>query len=154
MYGRFPKRRLTEPKTLNNMLNGGNSSLNMKIKEINTNLGKMLFHSLAIGMILLIDYGTSVGQAPGYSGPGATNPELMLVGEWVPDNPHNIDFDNLPLVPSQHAIVNDVRGAGGTRVNQHNYLVHYDGRFWAMWSDGPGMPTVSPEKHQNVNPRH
>ena len=27
--------------------------------------------------------------------------------------------------------------AGG--VNQHNYLAHHDGQFWAMWSDGPGV---------------
>jgi hypothetical protein len=24
-------------------------------------------------------------------------------------------------------------------VNQHNYLAFYDGKFWAMWSDGPGI---------------
>jgi hypothetical protein len=24
-------------------------------------------------------------------------------------------------------------------VNQHNYLAHHDGQFWAMWSDGPGI---------------
>jgi hypothetical protein len=24
-------------------------------------------------------------------------------------------------------------------VNQHNYLIHHDGRFWAMWSDGPSI---------------
>jgi hypothetical protein len=35
--------------------------------------------------------------------------------------------------------VSDVRGADGPRVNQHNYLVHFAGRFWAMWSDGPGV---------------
>jgi hypothetical protein len=23
--------------------------------------------------------------------------------------------------------------------NLHNYLAHHDGRFWAMWSDGPGI---------------
>ena len=63
---------------------------------------------------------------------------LMLAGEWVPAHPHEIDFDALPRIPSHHAIVSDVRGAEGHRVNQHNYLVHHAGRFWAMWSDGPG----------------
>ncbi len=63
---------------------------------------------------------------------------LMLAGDWVPADPHAIDFDALPRIPSQHAVVSDVRAAGGHRVNQHNYLVHHDGRFWAMWSDGPG----------------
>jgi hypothetical protein len=63
---------------------------------------------------------------------------LMLRGAWVAENPHAIDFDALPRIPSQHATVSDVLGAGGHRVNQHNYLVHHAGRFWAMWSDGPG----------------
>lgn len=69
-----------------------------------------------------------------------TNPvsPLMLAGDWVPADPHTIDFDALPRIPSQHAVVSDVMAAGGHRVNQHNYLVHHEGRFWAMWSDGPG----------------
>jgi hypothetical protein len=69
-----------------------------------------------------------------------TNPgsPLMLAGDWVPADPHAINFDALPRLPSQHAVVSDVMAAGGHRVNQHNYLVHHDGRFWAMWSDGPG----------------
>lgn len=67
------------------------------------------------------------------------NPEspLMLAGDWVPADPHAIDFATLPKVPAQHGIVSDVRDVNG--VNQHNYLVHYDGKFWAMWSDGPGV---------------
>lgn len=70
-----------------------------------------------------------------------TNPDspLMLAGGWLPDDPHQIDFDHLPRVPSQHAIINDVLNQNGNRVNQHNYLVHHDGKFWAMWSDGPGV---------------
>ncbi len=70
-----------------------------------------------------------------------TNPlsPLMLAGDWIPANPHTIDFDRLPRIPSQHAVVSDVLAAGGRRVNQHNYLVHFAGKFWAMWSDGPGV---------------
>jgi hypothetical protein len=60
---------------------------------------------------------------------------IMLKGDWVPADPHTIDFANLPRVPVQHAIVSDVHARNG--VNQHNYLIHHDGRFWAMWSDGP-----------------
>jgi hypothetical protein len=63
---------------------------------------------------------------------------LMLAGDWVPADPHAIDFDALPRIPSRHAVVSDVIAAGGDRVNQHNYLVYHAGRFWAMWSDGPG----------------
>ena len=72
----------------------------------------------------------------------------MLSGPWVPGDPHEIDFARLPRVPSEHAIVSSVRAAdsppdvidkkkGG--VNQHNYLTYFNGRFWAMWSDGPGV---------------
>lgn len=78
------------------------------------------------------------------------NPQspTMLAGPWLLDDPHRLDFDRLPRVPSRHAIVSDVRAAGNVPgeldklhggVNQHNYLVHFDGRFWAMWSDGPGI---------------
>ncbi len=80
----------------------------------------------------------------------ATNPASprMLAGSWVPEDAHRIDFDRLPRVPSQHAVVSDVHAAEasplsldkkGGGVNQHNYLAHHDGKFWAMWSDGPGI---------------
>jgi len=67
----------------------------------------------------------------------AKNPgsRIMLAGDWVPADPHTIDFANLPRVPVEHAIVSDVHAQKG--VNQHNYLIHHEGRFWAMWSDGP-----------------
>ena len=61
----------------------------------------------------------------------------MLKGTWVPDNPHEIDFAGLPRVASRHSVVSDVRATKG--VNQHNYLVHHNGKFWVMWSDGPGI---------------
>ena len=61
----------------------------------------------------------------------------MLAGDWVPEDTHEIKFSELPRVPSQHVIVSDVRKSDG--VNQHNYLIHYEGKFWAMWSDGPGV---------------
>lgn len=60
---------------------------------------------------------------------------VMLQGPWVPADPHQIDFERLPRVPVQHIVVSDVRATKG--VNQHNYLIHHAGRFWAMWSDGP-----------------
>ncbi len=61
----------------------------------------------------------------------------MLAGAWVPDDPRTIDFDRLPRVRSRHSVVSDVRASNG--VNQHNYLAHFAGRFWVMWSDGPGI---------------
>lgn len=72
----------------------------------------------------------------------------MLAGPWVPENSHQLDFDKLPRVPSQHTVINDVHAPGASNltldkkqggVNQHNYLAFHDGKFWAMWSDGPGI---------------
>ena len=61
----------------------------------------------------------------------------MLAGNWVPEDPHQIDFAALPRVKSQHAVVSEVHATGG--VNQHNYLIHFAGKLWVMWSDGPGV---------------
>jgi hypothetical protein len=78
----------------------------------------------------------------------AADSPIMLKGPWVPENTHDIDFAALPKVPSEHVIISDVRAKGGEPakldkksggVNQHNYLAHHDGQFWAMWSDGPGI---------------
>ena len=74
----------------------------------------------------------------------------MLAGHWVPQNVHEIDFAGLTRVPSRHAVVSDVHAVGVDHddryidkenggVNQHNYLAYDHGKFWAMWSDGPGV---------------
>jgi len=79
-----------------------------------------------------------------------TNPDSprMLAGAWVPADSQGIDFDKLPRVASQHAVVSNVRAPGSSLmeldhqhggVNQHNYLAYHQGKFWAMWSDGPGI---------------
>ncbi len=82
-----------------------------------------------------------VAKSPPNLNTGAPHPvnnptsRIMLQAPWVPSDPHQIDFAKLPRVPVQHIVVSDVRARRG--VNQHNYLIHQDGRYWAMWSDGP-----------------
>lgn len=80
--------------------------------------------------------------------PQPADSPLMLRAPWVPEDPRTIDFANLPRVPSEHQIISDVRAIGTDPklvdkehggVNQHNYLIHDAGRFWLMWSDGPGV---------------
>ncbi len=61
----------------------------------------------------------------------------MLAGDWVPKDPHQIDYRKLPKIPAEHVVISDVRAEKG--VNQHNYLAFHDGRYFAMWSDGPGI---------------
>jgi len=95
---------------------------------------------LSIGMLAMVISVGAAAQPANYAYPDPVdNPgsPLMLQGSWVPNDTHAIEFENLPRIPSEHAVVSDVRAEGG--VNQHNYLVHYDGNYWAMWSDGPGV---------------
>lgn len=73
---------------------------------------------------------------------------LMLSGDWLPADPHAIDFARLPRLRSQHVVVSDVRAPGQSEVqvdkqrggvNQHNYLLRFGDQFFLMWSDGPGV---------------
>lgn len=87
----------------------------------------------------------------------SSNPQssVMLQGDWIPDDFRKFDFTSLPHIPSEHSIVSDVRYAWGRKTNQHNYLTFYDGRFWAMWSDGPGVHrSEDPIKHRDIVPGH
>lgn len=81
---------------------------------------------------------------------------LMLAGDWLPADPHQIDYDKLPRVVAEHAIISDVRDQAGQWVHQHAYLAYHAGRYWAMWSDGPGLPKpgATPEQHRNIVPGH
>ncbi|WP_198036608.1 MULTISPECIES: exo-alpha-sialidase [Arenibacter] len=86
--------------------------------------------------ITIMFFGCKGNKTIDYPDP-LTNPssKLMLEGDWLKD-PHQIDFDELPKISLQHAVVSDVTPEG---VNQHNYLAYYDNRYWLMWSDGPGV---------------
>ncbi len=89
---------------------------------------------LALGLLVT----TAAFAAPAADSPHPrTHPasRIMLRGPWVPANPDEINFDKLPRVPVQPIVISDVRDRKG--VNQHNYLIHHGGKFWAMWSDGP-----------------
>lgn len=87
-----------------------------------------------------------------------TNPgsPLMLDLAKTGADPTKIDYQSLPRIPSRHVVVSDVRDRSGFWVHQHAYLARYDERYWAMWSDGPGLPSrnVSPEQHRNIVPGH
>lgn len=100
---------------------------------------------------------TSDAEATVYPDP-STNPgsTLMLDLPVTGRDPAKIDFARLSLVPSRHAMISDVRDAGGSRVHQHAYLAHCNDRYWAMWSDGPGKrrADLTPERHRNVVPGH
>jgi len=117
---------------------------------------KKFINSVFIVMIVMITRETSIAQLTDYPDP-IKNPEsqIMLRGEWVPEDPHDIDFSALPRIHSIHSVISDVRYAWGRKVNQHNYLVYYEGRFWAMWSNGPGVARSDDAiEHRDIVPGH
>ena len=99
---------------------------------------------------------TAAALIPFAAGAQDLDSPIALAGVWLPDDPHQIDYSKLPRVAGEHTILSDVRDQAGTRVHQHAYLAHHGGRFWAMWSDGPGgpIPGVTAERHRNVVPHH
>lgn len=115
-------------------------------------IGRLSWHGLTLAFILSVT--TLIAEERSTS--PALDRAVMLAGDWLPDDPHQIDYEKLPRVTAEHAIISDVRDRAGTLVHQHAYLAHFDGRFWAMWSDGPGLPRpgISAEQHRNVVPGH
>ncbi len=110
-------------------------------------------------LLAIIATGCSLQDSEDLSRPQPeSNPKsaLMLSLSGADTDPGGIDFDGLPRLTAQHAVLSDVRHQGGRWVHQHAYLARHDGRYWAMWSDGPGVPKpgVTPEQHRDVVPGH
>jgi len=45
------------------------------------------------------------------------------------------DIADLPLIPSKTSMIYRAK-KGEWQFNLHSFLIHYDGKFWAMWSSG------------------
>lgn len=63
-------------------------------------------------------------------------------------DPAAIDYQSLPVLKGEHAIINpavlspyprksDKIDLRDLRLNLHNYLIYHEGKFWCIWSDGP-----------------
>lgn len=73
-------------------------------------------------------------------------PILDLPGSRT--DPIAIDYDALPRLQGAHAVINPVAFSpdfqpgeklemNRMRLQLHNYLIHHQGKFWCIWSDGP-----------------
>jgi hypothetical protein len=68
----------------------------------------------------------------------------------IDTDPAAIDYAALPVLKGVHAVVNptDVStSVVAQKFQLHNYLTHYEGRLWCMWSQGP---PVEDEPSQHV----
>ena len=90
--------------------------------------------------------------------PAAIDPASLLMLDLPQSgkDPAKINFAKLPRVPSQHAMISDVRDFAGHKVHQHAYVAYFADQYWAMWSDGPGLPNpkLTAEQHRNSVPNH
>ncbi len=66
-------------------------------------------------------------------------------------DPERIDFDTLPIVAGEQAVVS--RGDSTWNFRLHNYLAHFDGKFWCMWSHGPVVED-NPTQHVRYATSH
>lgn len=60
-------------------------------------------------------------------------PMLDLPG--VGQDPDRIDFQKLPVLKGDHALV--THGDAQWKFRLHNYLAYYEGKYWCIWSHGP-----------------
>ena len=67
---------------------------------------------LALSLFTVFSCQTSEKVAPPHPEKNPQSP-VMLRGSWVPENPHDIDFDRLPKIKSEHVVVSDVSSVDG-----------------------------------------
>ena len=67
-------------------------------------------------------------------------PALSLPGA----SEKQIDYSALPVLKGEHAVV--AAPTPDWKFQLHNYLVHFDGKYWCMWSHGPVVEDV-PTQH-------
>ena len=75
-------------------------------------------HTLTFFIVLLLAPCDALQTADTPSKQNTDNP-FMLTGNWLPEDPHQIDYEKLPRVTAEHVIISDVREYAGSRVHQH-----------------------------------
>lgn len=97
---------------------------------------------LLAGLLLPVGAASTLAQQP------ANEPapdEALLNLPASGEDPAKIDYSKLPVIPGTHAVVNPPDPV--LKFQLHSYLVHHDGRYWCMWSQGP---PVEDEPSQHV----
>lgn len=69
-------------------------------------------------------------------GPGlAQEPAVVLKLDGKPTDPATIDFEALPKLTGEHAVVCPTTDE--LKFQLHDYLIHHDGKYWCLFSHGP-----------------
>lgn len=90
-----------------------------------------------LGFLLLASFAMGLAPAPALcqekSDPKAA--EIVLRLDGADTDPAKIDYAKLPVLTGSHAVINPAEEK--LKFQLHNYLIHHEGRFWCMWSQGP-----------------
>lgn len=65
----------------------------------------------------------------------ADEPAVVLKLDGKPTDPATIDFDALPRLEGEHAVVCPTTDE--LKFQLHDYLTYYDGKYWCLFSHGP-----------------
>lgn len=84
------------------------------------------------------------GQAPRPDPVKNPDSPLLLDLPAVGADPTKIDHARLPPIKGAHAVVSPQDATW--KFALHNYLVHHEGRYWCMWSQGPPVED-EPSQH-------
>jgi hypothetical protein len=71
-------------------------------------------------------------------------PAILLTLNDAVTDPASIDYDALPRLAGQHAVVCPTTDA--LKFQLHNYLLHHDGKYWCMFSHGPVVEDVPTQR--------
>jgi hypothetical protein len=63
------------------------------------------------------------------------SPAIVLDLPAAGTDEKKIDYAALPVLKGMHAVIN--KAEEPLKFQLHNYLVHQEGKFWCMWSQGP-----------------
>lgn len=67
-------------------------------------------------------------------------PEVVLKLNGTVTDPTLINYEELPKLTGEHAVVCPVTDA--LKFQLHNYLIHHDGKYWCLFSHGPEVEDV------------
>lgn len=67
-------------------------------------------------------------------------PAVVLSLQGAATDPDKIDYDALPKLAGTHAVVCPTTEE--LKFQLHNYLAHYDGKYWCLFSHGPIVEDV------------
>jgi hypothetical protein len=70
----------------------------------------------------------------------AVSPEVVLQLPGSGSDPQAIDYAALPVLRGEHAVVH--APTPELKFQLHNYLIHFEDKFWCMWSHGPVVEDV------------